>query len=740
MWKDYSAGYIKNNRSSGVSVMAAAFLSALLLSLLCSLFYNFWIYETERIERGEGIWQGRLTGEIEAGELADIRNFANVKTADVNEKLSDGQKTAVDICFWNRRTILSDMPKLAELTGLSEEAVSYHHSLLSMYLIHDPQDTAPRLMFPLVLGVTALACISLILIIHNSFAVSMYARVHQFGIFSSIGATPGQIRICLLQEAAMLCALPVTAGNLSGIGISAWVMRWTNVLAGDVAGRQEAVFRYHPLVLVLTLAVTVLTVWISAWLPAGKMSRLTPLEAIRSAGDLQLKKKKNSRILTFLFGVEGELAGNALKAQKKAMRTTTLSLVCSFLAFTLMQCLFTLTAVSQRETYFAKYQDAWDIMITVPDAGTDAFDGTEKLQTLSGVKSSVTYQKAGAKRIVTVDELSDEMGALGGFALAPKKDVEKTENGWLVNAPLIILDDAGFLEFCARIGAPQRLDGAVIRNRIKDFTDPDFRNRRSVDYLTGMQKTSILRPAGQLTGQEEGAAQIPVLAYTGEVPVLREEYGTLDLYELVHFLPVSLWKEIKGLTGGEGEELYIRILAEETAAPENLYILQEEIRSFFGPDPEILIENRIQDKINNDKMIQGMMSILGGFCVLLALIGIGNLFSNTLGFVRQRGREFARYLSIGMTPEGLKKLFCIEALVIAGRPVLITLPLTVLLTGGMLKMSYLEPAIFLREAPVIPILLFLLAIAGFVALAYYLGWRKVEKVSLTDALRDDTMI
>lgn len=260
MWKDYSAGYIKNNRSSGVSVMAAAFLSALLLSLLCSLFYNFWIYETERIERGEGIWQGRLTGEIEAGELADIRNFANVKTADVNEKLSDGQKTAVDICFWNRRTILSDMPKLAELTGLSEEAVSYHHSLLSMYLIHDPQDTAPRLMFPLVLGVTALACISLILIIHNSFAVSMYARVHQFGIFSSIGATPGQIRICLLQEAAMLCALPVTAGNLSGIGISAWVMRWTNVLAGDVAGRQEAVFRYHPLVLVLTLAVTVLTV------------------------------------------------------------------------------------------------------------------------------------------------------------------------------------------------------------------------------------------------------------------------------------------------------------------------------------------------------------------------------------------------------------------------------------------------------------------------------------------------
>lgn len=40
MWKDYLSGYIKNNRSSGISVMIAAFISALLLSLLCGLFYN----------------------------------------------------------------------------------------------------------------------------------------------------------------------------------------------------------------------------------------------------------------------------------------------------------------------------------------------------------------------------------------------------------------------------------------------------------------------------------------------------------------------------------------------------------------------------------------------------------------------------------------------------------------------------------------------------------------------------
>ena len=91
-----------------------------------------------------------------------------------------------------------------------------------------------------------------------------------------------------------------------------------NVLLGsDIAGRHKAIFGYHPLVLILTLSVTIITIWISAWLPARKLSKLTPLEAIRNSGELQLKRKKNSRLLTFFFGVEGELAGNALKAQKK---------------------------------------------------------------------------------------------------------------------------------------------------------------------------------------------------------------------------------------------------------------------------------------------------------------------------------------------------------------------------------------------------------------------------------------
>ena len=85
-------------------------------------------------------------------------------------------------------------------------------------------------------------------------------------------------------------------------------------------------------------------------------------------------------------------------------------------------------------------------------------------------------------------------------------------------------------------------------------------------------------------------------------------------------------------------------------------------------------------------------------------------------------------------------MFCIEALVIAGRPVLITLPLAVLVVKGMLKLSYLGAGEFLAVAPFIPIGVFMLAILGAVALAYYLGWRNIRKIRLAEVLRDDTMI
>ncbi len=737
MWKDYSSGYIKNNRSSGMSVMIAAFISALLLSLLLGLFYNAWKYEIESIEQEEGGWQSRIVGEFTQEDMESIKNFANVKDVVISEKGAQIPEPVIDIYFDDMGAVLDDTMQIAKVLGVSSENVIYNHELLAMYMIRDPQDTAPRLLFPLFILIAGIASFSLIIVIHNSFVVSMNARIHQFGIFSSIGATPKQIRSCLLQEAAALCILPILIGNLLGILISMGIIHMANDLLGsDVAGRHEAVFGYHPLVLVATLLLTVATIWISAWMPARKLSRLTPLEAIKNTGELQLKRKKKSPLLTCLFGLEGELAGGALKAQKRALRTASLSLIFSFLAFTIMQSFFALSGISTRETYFERYQGVWDIMVTVKDTDVDSFSEAQKLQEISGIRSAIVYQKAMAKRIIAEDEISEDMKSLGGFTVAGDNYVRKTDGGWLVNVPIVILDDASFLAYCEQIGITPQLNGAVIWNQIRDVTNPDFRHPRYMPYVKGENAVSILRQSGK----EEMTAEVPVLSYTEKVPVLREEYATLDYYELVHFIPVSLWKEIKGQIGGSEEDAYICMLGRENVTSGELDALQGQVDSLIAGNYKTESENRIQEAEANDKQIQGMMTIFGGFCVLLAVIGIGNVFSNTLGFVRQRKREFARYMSVGMTQGEIKKMFCVEALTIAGRPILITLPLAVITVGYMLKISYVEVGTFLAEAPLIPIMIFMLAIWGIVAFAYYLGWRNIRKINLAEVLRDDTMM
>ena len=158
----------------------------------------------------------------------------------ISEKGARILEPRIDIYFDDMGAVLGDTMRIAGVLGVSSENVLYNRELLAMYMICDPQDTAPRLLFPFFVLIAGIASLSLIIVIHHSFAVSMNARIHQFGIFSSIEATPKQIRSCLLQEAAALCILPIFFGNLLGILISMGMIHMVNGLLGSgVPGREN---------------------------------------------------------------------------------------------------------------------------------------------------------------------------------------------------------------------------------------------------------------------------------------------------------------------------------------------------------------------------------------------------------------------------------------------------------------------------------------------------------------------
>lgn len=725
------------NRTGGAGVRVAAFVSALLLSLLVGLLYNAWKYEVERITMEEGSWQSRFEGEFDADVLAVIRSDARVKEVAVREGDAQGRGAGVEITFDRMGCALSATQRIAARAGVPADRIAYNRELLAMYMIRDPDDSAPRLLLPLFLLISAAAALSLVIVIHSAFAVSMGAQVRQLGVLASVGATPRQIRSRLLREAAARCAAPVALGNLLGAGICAALLRAVNRLLGsDVPSRHAAVFGYPPLALAAAVLLTVGTIWTSAWLPARKLGKLTPLEAIRGAREPQPGRGRREALLGLLFGPEGELAGGALRAQRRALRTASLSLTLSLLAFAAMQCFVTLSDISTRETYFERYRDVWDVQVTVRGADVDEFSQVEAIRSCPGVRSAIAYQRVAAERIVAEGEMSEELKALGGFAAGEGRTVSRAEGGWLVSAPLVILDDASFLSYCEQAGIAPALDGAVIWNRVRDAGNLDFRHPRFAPYVTGEGTASALRRSGG----GGVAAELPVLGYADAAPPLREEYATLDPYELVHFVPASLWREIKGRFGAAEAETRVCVLGREGATMEELDALQEEIDGLLTESVRAQSENRLREAALNDRQIRGTRSIFGGFCALLALIGIGGVFSNALGFVRQRRREFARYMSVGMTPGEIRRMFCIEGFALAGRPMLFALPLAAAAVGAMLKASYVAPGEFLAEAPLGPVALFALAIWGAVALAYFLGWRSLSKLRLAELLRDDGML
>ncbi len=648
MWNDYSKSYLKNNRASSISIMAAAFAAAMFLSLLCSIAYNFWAYDVERIVLEEGGWQGRIVCEtIGSDDLSEdnllslICQFANVEKAVINEELSQKGKTAADIYFKNARMIYRDMPLIAAHLGLNEDSIQYNALLLSRFFIHDPEDESPPMLLTLYLVILMIAAVSLILIIRGSFELSMNARIHQFGIFSSIGAAPRQIRTCLLQEAMVLSTLPMLLGSMSGVFISYGVIKAVNFFAADVSGRREAAFQYHPSIFAVAVFLSFLTVIFSAWIPARKLSRMTPLEAIRNTNSLALTKKKHSRFLSFLFGIKGELAGNALKARKKHLRISSISLLLSFLGFSIMLCFTALADISTRFTYFERYQDVWDIMITVKDTEIWDFGLTDELQDSSGIEDAAVYQKAEGMTFLPEGLLSDELSSLGGFEAVSGTP---SENGqFQVSAPVVVLDDASFLNFCSQIGIAPGLDGAIVFNQIWDSINSNFRYKKYVPFVREDNQKTVFYKDGK-------TVEIPVLSYTQTVPALREKY---DNYALVHFIPLTMWNK-------------------------------------------------------------------------------------TLGQVCEG--EFARYMSIGLTPREMWKMFWIEALVTAGKPLLITLPLTVLFVQFAVTASYLDPMAFWSEAPVLPIVIFAAGIILFVALAYYIGGKRLLQGDLSETLRNDALI
>lgn len=182
----------------------------------------------------------------------------------------------------------------------------------------------------------ALVVLGSVFMIYNSFSISLNERIQQFGILMSVGATEKQLRSSVLFEGLCIGAVGIPIGILAGIPSIDLILSLTETLFSN------AMYDNVPLTLTISVPViaasvviSMMTILISAYIPAKKAARIPVMECIRQTNEIKTDARaiKISKLSRKIYGLPGTLALKNFKRCKHRYRSTVLSLMLSVILF-----------------------------------------------------------------------------------------------------------------------------------------------------------------------------------------------------------------------------------------------------------------------------------------------------------------------------------------------------------------------------------------------------------------------
>ena len=168
----------------------------------------------------------------------------------------------VYITFKKPSKAYQDTVTLMKNLGFSDVEVSgkveYNTTLLALYGA-SKYDNIMGAIINILMIILTLVSIGCIIVIYNSFAISVMERKKQFGLFSSIGATKKQLRHTVFFEAFIVGIIGIPLGVLSsfiGIGI---VVAIINYLIPGLFGI-NLVLTAYPTFLIIPIIFMIVTI------------------------------------------------------------------------------------------------------------------------------------------------------------------------------------------------------------------------------------------------------------------------------------------------------------------------------------------------------------------------------------------------------------------------------------------------------------------------------------------------
>lgn len=391
-------------------------------------------------------------------------------TLDMNDK--DGTVN-VFVMFNNKKKIIKQSEDLAKKLGYNN-AISYNSTLLALYG-ESTYGNIMKSMITMIVIMLSLVSIGCIVVIYNSFAISVMERKKEFGLLSSIGATKKQLSYTVFFEALIEGIIGIILGICGAyIGIGTVILIINNLIGDILVLKLNLVTNI--VFIIIPVIFMILVIFISALVPSRRAAKVSPIEAIRQNDDIKINKKKikTGKLVNKLFGIEGEIALKNIKRNKKKYRVTIVSLFISIVLFISFSSYMNYT-IDTASSVMGEVPYDYQISYFGDDNDIDALDKISEIIKSNDVKEYVSYSASNLS-IIGNYTYSDEY--LDFYKSAYGDDgIKALTNLKYQYISIYILDDISYNKYKELIGLDK--DSVILLNKFKGVS---YGNNKRVNY------------------------------------------------------------------------------------------------------------------------------------------------------------------------------------------------------------------------------------------------------------------
>lgn len=644
-------------------------------------------------------------------------------TLDMNDK--DGTVN-VFVMFNNKKKIIKQSEDLAKKLGYNN-AISYNSTLLALYG-ESTYGNIMKSMITMIVIMLSLVSIGCIVVIYNSFAISVMERKKEFGLLSSIGATKKQLSYTVFFEALIEGIIGIILGICGAyIGIGTVILIINNLIGDILVLKLNLVTNI--VFIIIPVIFMILVIFISALVPSRRAAKVSPIEAIRQNDDIKINKKKikTGRLINKLFGIEGEIALKNIKRNKKKYRVTIVSLFISIVLFISFSSYMNYT-IDTASSVMGEVPYDYQISYFGDDNDIDALDKISEIIKSNDVKEYVSYSASNLS-IIGNYTYSDEY--LDFYKSAYGDDgIKALTNLKYQYISIYILDDISYNKYKELIGLDK--DSVILLNKFKGVS---YGNNKRVNYDIPVINNGDINI--KICNFDDNDEDVDTTKYCNKkidnIFITNKSFDLIEEFSYMSDFKLIVNKKLYDNISDSGTHYtQYNIISDNT---DNIDKLTKELDKYDNVNYTNVKESMKQ--ANN--MILVVKILMYGFIGLITLIGVTSVFNTISTSMALRKREFAVLRSIGLTRKGFNKILFFESLFFGLKSLIYAIPVSL---GVTIIIHYALADMMSINSIVIPwkaIIISIVSVFVIVLLTMMYSTSKIKKHNIIEQIREENI-